>query len=157
MKKYKCVAIGGTFDRLHKGHKFLLIKAFELGEKVIIGLTSDSFCRERKPSMELQNYNERKKQLLDFINSIDKHLNFEIVPLDDKYGPALTDENIDAIIVTSETKPTALEINRKRVENGLKPLEIHVEKFILADDGSPISSTRIRRGEITSDGSLKTK
>ncbi len=42
-KKYKKIAIGGTFDKLHDGHKKLLTTAFELGEKVEIGVTSNAF------------------------------------------------------------------------------------------------------------------
>ena len=42
-KKYKKIAVGGTFDKFHDGHKKLLATAFELGEEVEIGVTSNAF------------------------------------------------------------------------------------------------------------------
>ena len=44
---YKLVAIAGTFDRLHKGHRFFISEAFKQGEKVLIGLTSDAFAKAK--------------------------------------------------------------------------------------------------------------
>ena len=44
MKKYKRVAVGGTFDKFHYGHRSLIAKAFEIGENVEIGVTSNVFA-----------------------------------------------------------------------------------------------------------------
>ncbi|MEM2673784.1 MAG: adenylyltransferase/cytidyltransferase family protein, partial [Candidatus Bathyarchaeia archaeon] len=41
MNRFRVVAVGGTFDELHKGHKTLLMTAFEHGENVLIGLCTD--------------------------------------------------------------------------------------------------------------------
>ena len=49
---YEWVAIGGTFDRLHLGHKTLLRRAFELGKKVLIGLTTQDMV-SHKPDREI--------------------------------------------------------------------------------------------------------
>jgi len=50
MSKFRKVAVGGTFDELHRGHKTLLLKAFEIGEFVLVGLCSDEFvARMAKP------------------------------------------------------------------------------------------------------------
>jgi pantetheine-phosphate adenylyltransferase len=42
-KKYNKVAVGGTFDKFHEGHRLLVEKAFQIGDKVLIGVTSDEF------------------------------------------------------------------------------------------------------------------
>ena len=72
--------------------------------------------------------------------------------LDDPYGTTIYDEDIEAIVVSEETEPTAVKINEIRVSKGMKPLDIVVVSFVLAYDGTPISSTRIRRGEINQNG-----
>ena len=45
---FNTVATGGTFDILHKGHYTLLLKAFDVGKQVIIGISSDDYARFKK-------------------------------------------------------------------------------------------------------------
>jgi pantetheine-phosphate adenylyltransferase len=45
-------------------------------------------------------------------------------------------------------------LNEIRRAKGLKPIEIVSVKLLKADDGQPISSTRIRLGQIDSSGRL---
>ena len=75
---------------------------------------------------------------------------YEIVALEDTSGPAGTREDIDALVVSPEAKAQrrAHDLNRQRIDAGLRPLEIHTPPFVVAEDGTPISSTRIRNGEI---------
>jgi pantetheine-phosphate adenylyltransferase len=40
------------------------------------------------------------------------------------------------------------------MNNSLSPLEIHTAPFVTAEDGTPISSTRIRNGEIDTHGRI---
>ena len=79
-----------------------------------------------------------------------------LTPIQDKYGPSV-EEKFDAIVVSPETKPTAEEINEKRRQRGKKPLQIIVVPYVLAKDGHPINSTRIRNGEIDEHGTLLEK
>src|SRR5665647_3666355 len=62
-----CVAIGGTFDVLHDGHKALLKKAHTLGD-VIIGLVSDEMAGEK--IHVVNTYNSRKKSLIAYIETL---------------------------------------------------------------------------------------
>ena len=54
------VAIGGTFDPLHDGHKKLLEKVYGLSEggEIVIGVTSDRMARANKNRAVLS-YNAR--------------------------------------------------------------------------------------------------
>ena len=47
MSIFSLIAMGGTFDIVHKGHLTLLTHAFEISDKVIIGLTSDEFAEKK--------------------------------------------------------------------------------------------------------------
>ena len=145
-KKYNKVAVGGTFDKFHDGHKKLLSTAFEIGDNIEIGVTSDAFGGQKG---DIDSCKERMDNLKSFFS--DK-TNFVVIPLDDPYGTTIYDEDFEAIVVSEETEPTAVEINEIRSSKGMKPIDIVVVSFVLAYDGNPISSTRIRRGEINQNG-----
>jgi pantetheine-phosphate adenylyltransferase len=78
---------------------------------------------------------------------------WEIESLSDRFGSAL-DADFDAIVVSEETLPVAVEINRMRREKKLRKVDIHQITCVLAEDGRWISSTRIWRGEIDVHGHL---
>ena len=177
----KKVIVGGTFDMLHAGHKALLRKAFKLGE-VTIGLTSDAMARKRE-RRKLEDFKHRKKELEDFIakeieedkssslpfavaregeetssllpprSAREFKVGFKIVKIEDKFGPTLK-EDFDYIVVSPATYPTATLINKARQKRNKKPIKIVKIEFVLAEDGKPISTTRILKGEIDRQGKL---
>ncbi len=67
---------------------------------------------------------------------------FEV--LNDPYGSTITDPLLDALVVSVETLPRALEINELRVKRGFKPLHIIVIPIIRDGYGVKVSSTLIR-------------
>lgn len=148
------VSVGGTFDVMHKGHWVLLKEAFVVGDRVVIGLTTDEFAMRLKKPHEIDCFEKRFNDLKKFLKERGYENRSLIVPLKDPYGPTICDEEIEGIIVSEETEPGAERINQIRNGKGLKPLLIIVLKMILADDGKPISSTRIRRQEVDKFGHL---
>jgi pantetheine-phosphate adenylyltransferase len=145
------VAVGGTFNPLHDGHIALLKKAVELsrGDELLIGLTSDEMTR--KKDHEVDDYHSRYNDVIKFIKTLG--VIPTIVRLDDPYGPTIR-EDFDYIVVSPETQPIGLKINNIRKEKGLCQLKIVLVDYVLADDGLPISSTRIWNGEIDKHGKV---
>jgi len=146
--------MGGTFDILHAGHKALLQRALEVGDIVLIGLTTDVRASKSRNKTQINTYNIRLANLQDLLKSMKSLDRFQIVPLENDWGPSVVDEDFEAIIVSDETKSTAQKINKIRSAEGKSELEIVIVPMIKAQDGHRISSSRIRNKEIDSEGKL---
>ena len=135
--------------------------------EVTIGLTSDAMARKRK-RRKIEDFEHRKKELEDFIAreveedkssslpfAVAREFKVEpkIVKIEDKFGPTLK-EDFDYIVVSPATCPTATLINKARQKRNKKPIKIVKIEFVLAEDGKPISATRILKGEIDRQGKL---
>ena len=153
MSKFSLIAMGGTFDIIHHGHLTLLSTAFEISEKVIIGLTSDEFV-QKKGKNPIHKYNERLKNLTSIIFKKFPNSYFQISQLNNDFGPAVFEKEVQALVVSDETKNQGNILNKLRTERNLSPVEIIVVPMTLAKDGKRISTTRIKNSEIDSDGNL---
>ena len=154
MKKFKKVAVGGTFDHFHIGHEYLIKTALSIGEQVLIGLTTDNLLQTHPKKDALQSYFYRKKAISRFLESQCAMKLSRIVPLYDFFGSSIRDPEIDALIVSTETQHRASLVNEIRLKKGFKPLQLIVVDLVLAKDEKPISSTRIRNNEIDRFGNI---
>ena len=157
-KKFRTVGVGGTFDELHKGHRTLLIKAFDIGEHVLIGVSSDEFVERMHKPHATASYEQRTSELRNFLRERGILQRAEIIPINDAYGGVLLSRHlIEALVVSKETEPTALKVNEKRKEMGIDPLELIVMDVVPSENHRVISTTRIHRGEIDREGHLLKK
>jgi len=157
-KKFKTVGVGGTFDELHKGHRALLTKAFDISERVMIGVSSDEFAKKMSKPHQTASYEERTRELGDFLRDQGMLQKAEIIPINDAIGGVLLSKDpIEALVVSKETEPVAIKINEKRKEIGIDPLEIIVINMVPSQNQKAISTTRIRNGEIDREGHLLKK
>ena len=154
MKQYTKVAVGGTFDTLHRGHKALLDRAFEVGENVVIGLTSDTFVSKMGKPHKTAPYNQRCTELQAYLEKNGLAQRAEIVALNDPYGLTVSGKGLEALVVSVETQKTGQAINVERQKAGLAPLAIVLVDMVPADNRAPISTTRIRKKEIDRNGHL---
>ncbi|AUV81997.1 phosphopantetheine adenylyltransferase [Salinigranum rubrum] len=149
------VALGGTFDPVHDGHRALFERAFEIGD-VTVGLTSDDLApKTRNVDRHVRSFEERKRDLEAELAPLAERYDreFTVRRLDEPTGIA-TEPGFDALVVSPETEAGAEAVNEIRRERGLDPLEVSVVDHVPADDGERISSTRIVRGEIDEHGNL---
>jgi len=154
MKKFSAVAVGGTFDEFHKGHRALLKKAFEVGTRVLVGLCTDEFAKKLWKTHDVAPYGKRLEELEKILRKQGVLHRAKITPLNDAYGITLSKGCVEAIVVSRETEPRAREINEKRKAIGLPPLHVVVIEMIPAENHVSISTTRIKWGEIDREGHL---
>ena len=145
--EFTMIALGGTFDIIHAGHIALLDKGFSISEKVIIGLTSDELA-EKKGKKLVNSFQIRYSTLESLLKEKFPRSLFEIVELDNDFGPAVIDGNVNALVVSEETRSKGELLNKLRLEQGQPPVTIIIVPMVLAKDGSRISTTRIRNSEI---------
>lgn len=69
LKNYTTVLTYGTFDLLHYGHLEILRRAKEIGDRLIVGLSTDEFNKQKNKTCII-NY-EKRKQLLEALPYVD--------------------------------------------------------------------------------------
>ena len=153
MTQFGTVALGGTFDIIHKGHLALLSKAFSISSHAIIGLAGDDLV-EKMGKKLVTNYSKRLEILQSTIQENFPNSSYTISKLENDFGPAAIEGKIDALVVSEETSNKGEILNNLRREKNLPLVQVVIVPLILAQDGGRISTTRIRNSEIDTEGNL---
>ena len=98
-EKFKTVLTYGTFDLLHYGHLEILRRASLLGDKLIVGVSTDKF-NEIKGKTCVLPY-QKRKELLDSIDYVDK-----VIPENnwDQKVTDIQDNDIDIFVMGDDWK-----------------------------------------------------
>ncbi|MBY9016184.1 MAG: pantetheine-phosphate adenylyltransferase [Candidatus Lokiarchaeota archaeon] len=138
--------MGGTFDHLHNGHKFLLKIALSLSQTIEIGLTSQDLLKNKKAPSKLEDYNTRKNTLKAFISTFTDIHRVNIVEIRnwDDMARYSQDPEYEGLIVSQETYSNAVKLSEQREAKGLGPLILIVIPLLKDKNNKRISSTVIR-------------
>jgi uncharacterized protein (UPF0218 family)/phosphopantetheine adenylyltransferase len=108
---------------------------------------------ENRIKTSIQSFVDRKKSLENFLQMSGLNNRYEIVEINDVYGPSILKQSpIEALVVTSDTMKGAQIVNDKRKSLGLNPLAVVEVSLLKTEDQEKISSTKIREGEIDREG-----
>lgn len=151
INKYESVAVGGTFDHLHWGHKLLLsMTAYTASERVVVGVTGSELLVNKKYAEALDTYDMRVENVRKFIDYLRPGIPVDIYELRDMYGPTATVRELDALVVSEETKDGGGKVNQKRAELGFPALDIVQVGLITSEVSDKLSSTELRKEDLES-------
>jgi pantetheine-phosphate adenylyltransferase len=146
--KYNKVVLGGTFDRLHKGHQALLDRATDVGKEIVVGITSDQFVKDKALSQLILPYSVRANEVEEYLQKNNHGNKFRTLKIDSLFGDTLEDHEYEAIIVSQQTLSGALKVNEERKKLNLTSLNVEVVEMVVDEVNEHISSTKIRQGKI---------
>jgi len=149
-RPHQLIALGGSFDHFHAGHQKFLKFAASLSEKIIIGITSDSFIKKKTHAQSLEKLKIRIRNVRNFCES--HKIKYEIVILNDIYGTTLENKDLEALVVTAETLTGAEKINQARKLMHEPELKVYVCDLLVDDAQQELHSANIRSGKVSREG-----
>ena len=144
------VAMGGTFDRLHVGHKVLLTySVLHTRHRLRIGVTGEELLKKKQHAELLQPFAVRRHNVEQFVRSLRDDLVYDVVELTEPSGGTTTIPDVSGMVVSPETLPSVEAINVQRVANGLAPVKPVLINYIGPHGSERVSSTALREAEKT--------
>ncbi len=115
IQSYTDVALGGTFDCIHSGHQLLLTQgALIATNRMVVGVANGPLLTNKTLMELIKPVNERIRQVESFLRDCKPHLQLEIVPITDVYGPTAWDGDLQCLIASTETAVAIDTINKER-------------------------------------------
>nr|CAG4644061.1 EOG090X0864 [Lepidurus arcticus] len=128
---YDEVVLGGTFDRLHEGHRYLLnIAVMRTKRRLTVGVTDGPMLRKKILWDIIEPVEQRIRIVEAYLNGKKPSLDYRVVPITDLYGPTATDPELQLLVVSAETIKGGEAVNALRKERNLPLLDVECVNLI---------------------------
>ncbi|GIQ79364.1 hypothetical protein KIPB_000004 [Kipferlia bialata] len=150
------VAVGGTFDHLHDGHRRLLSAAHALARclldrgckaSVSVGVSESALTGNKSHSHHLEPWAVRAQSVSAYMACLDdasSPVSCVPFPLHSALGPVGTDAQIRYLVVSEETKGCVSMVDAARLSLSLPPCTVVSIPVVGAEGGGKLSSSDIR-------------
>lgn len=109
------VALGGTFDNIHNGHRLLLtLSALLTSRRILVGLADGPLLASKVLPELIKPVSARVSDVKGFLADVKAGIEHDVVPITDVYGPTAWDEKLECIVVSPETARGAEKVNAER-------------------------------------------
>ena len=152
----KIVALAGSFNPLHDGHKALIDKALSLPADMLqIGIMSSGYINKTKGIVPISEFSRTISAVEYATNKHKMTIDFDI--MNNIFWDILINKDIAYLVVSDEKDYTEYitHVNGLRKYQGLNEIEIVIVQTIKDANGDKLSSTNIRNGKINEHGCRK--
>ncbi|KAA0192289.1 hypothetical protein HAZT_HAZT001219 [Hyalella azteca] len=126
-KVYENIVAGGTFDRIHPGHKILLAEGLlRCRNRFTIGMADGILLEKKTLAPLIEPVEVRIENLKNLLEDMDPSIEFCLEPIIDPCGPSGKDPRMEMIIVSQETLRGGHFVNKTRAERNLNQLDVVV-------------------------------
>ncbi|XP_077515642.1 bifunctional Phosphopantetheine adenylyltransferase - Dephospho-CoA kinase [Amblyomma americanum] len=151
---FESVCLGGTFDRLHLGHKVLLSEAvLHASGKLVVGVTDGDMLKGKLLWELIEPVEMRIRALIEFLQDIDSTLQYDVIPIYNPYGPTIEDSDLECLYVSEETMKGGRLVNEERARRSMPPMVIRsvgLAEDVCRSSGEEfkVSSSSLRRRQL---------
>lgn len=115
-------------------------------KRLLIGVSEGALLDDKTLGDLMTSFSQRQERLTHYLQSTRPCLKYEIVPIQDPFGPSIVDKDLNCIVVSLETSKGGESVNRRRVANGLDELAIHIVGLVgtlKASDDSGVGESKL--------------
>lgn len=115
MQSYSDVALGGTFDGIHDGHRLLLTQsALITSSRILVGIANGPLLASKVLPELIKPVKERIFEVKSFLADIKPWIQHQVEEIVDVYGPTAWDEGLVCLVVTPDTARGGEKVNAER-------------------------------------------